>query len=826
MRVIWSWLKEFVDYEGSPEELTQGLTMSGVEAGSVERVGVEFEPIRVGEILEISPHPQADKLQVCTVSTGDEMKKIVCGAPNVARGQRVAVVPPDTMLPSRKRIEATEIRGVLSEGMICSAGELGFQDAQDGIWVLDETCEVGAPLSEAAGLSDYVFEVEVTPNRGDCLSILGIAREVASLQRIPLHPSKPRVLEHGTPVQELLEVAVETPALCPRYTARVIQGVEMGVSPLWMQWRLHHSGIRPINNVVDATNYVMHERGQPLHAFDLEKIRGGRIVVREWTGGAGESFWTLDNEERVPPESACMICDREGPVAIGGVMGGMNSEVDLKSTSIVLESAYFQPESVRRTARALGISTEASYRFERGVNPEGTPLALDRVAELIRRMAGGRTARGFADVCQTDLLEKRNIILRTPQIKRVLGMDLSIREVSEILLCLGLEATPIREQDHIAIQVPLHRPDLTREIDVIEEVARIHGYDRFPATLPSSGEIHFGPPSEWELLCRVGEVLSGAGLVEAVNLSFVSDRELSAQDPPEHDSPEEKPTDLSGGDANGGTVRLLNPMSQGAALLRPRLWPGLLKNAAANLNHNVQDVQIYEAGRVFLPRPESPSDPLPIEPLHIAALLNQGSERKTWTHKDQGRDFYDIKGILEHLFDSFGIKDVSFTPGSGRPFHPARSGTVWCKWGELKQEERVGEVGEIHPDILRSLDIAQPVFLFEIKADPLEDAMRRSPRFQPLPKFPASSRDLAVVVPQEVTMQELRRTILDAGSPLVRSAEAFDVHTGENIPAGNKSIAFALEYRSDERTLTGEEVAEVHDRIVAKLAGDFQAELR
>ncbi len=818
MRVIWSWLKEFVDFEGSPEELTQVLTMNGIESGNVEQVGMELEAILVGEILQVSPHPKSEKLHVCSVFNGLEKKTIVCGAPNIASGQRVPVIPPGTTLPSGKTIDATEIQGVHSDGMICSASELGFQDEQNGIWVLDENYEVGMSLSQAASLSDHVFEVEVTPNRGDCLSILGIAREVACNKRIPFFPAKTRISEQGEPLKDIIQVSVETPSLCPRYTARVIQDVKVGISPIQVQWRLHHSGIRPINSIVDATNYVMLERGQPLHAFDLEKIKTGKIIVRGWTGDGDETFRTLDNVERSPVRGACMIFDGAEPVAIGGIMGGMDSEVDFESTSILIESAHFQPESIRGTARSLGLSTEASYRFERGVNPGGTLTALDHVAKLIQQTAGGRAAQGFVDIHQTSLLKNQSVSLRIPQIERILGLNISISDISEILTSLGLELEPPAQgQDQISVQIPLHRPDLTREIDIIEEVARIYGYDRLPTTLPSFGKISFTTPSEWDLLCRVNEVLGGAGLVETINLSFV----------PDHDIPVGQMVDITGTETIQEAIRLLNPISQEATLLRPSLWPGLLKNVATNSNHNVQDIQIYEAGRVFLPRPsETTSDGQPIEPLHIAALMNRGNTRKLWAHKIQERDFFDIKGILEHLCSSFGIVDISFKPGSLGPFHPTRSATVYCKSEDMNQEEKIGEIGEIHPDLLRFFDISQPIYLFEIRAKPLRDTMRRYPRFHPLPKFPATSRDLAIIVRQEVSMQNLQCTILETGFPLVCSAEAFDVHTGDNIPEGSKSIAFALEYRSEERTLTGEEVSEVHARIITKLIDAYQAELR
>lgn len=802
MRVIWSWLKEFVEFEETPEELARSLTMNGIEVGTLESVGQEFESVRVGEILEVRPHPSADKLKLCRVSLGDETRTIVCGAPNVAEGQKVPIILPGGVLPDGKRIETAEIRGEVSDGMIGSAAELGFEDSSEDIWVLEEDSAVGASLAEAAGFLDSVLEVEVTPNRGDCLSVLGIAREVACCHRVPLHTPKPRVIEHGGAVKGLATVSVECPDLCPRYTARIVQGVTVQPSPIWMQWRLRTAGIRPINNVVDTTNYVMLERGQPLHAFDLEKLREGRIAVRRWTSEDG-TFTTLDEIERTPPEGACMICDGEGPVAIGGVMGGLDSEVHSGTRALLLESANFKPESIRRTSRALGLSTEASYRFERGVDPEGTPPALDRAAELIRRTAGGEVTRGIIDVYPNSA-EKKLVVLRTPQIKRVLGMELPIREVSDILLSLGMEVTVTEGQENVSIRIPSHRLDLSREIDIIEEVARIHGYDRFPMTLPTGGDIPFDSDSEWEFLRGVRSILSGAGLLEAVNLSLVSEE------------------DLNGANA----LQLRNPLSREGAYLRTNLWPTLLKNAASNMNQSVGEIRLFEVGRIFHPSPSSASEALPVEELRVACVLSHLRGRGLWTERNRKRDFYDIKGLLEYLLTSLGAHNARYQAGCGFPFHPDRSATVWLRRQASGEEQKLGEVGEIHPDVQRRLDMPQMVMLFEVSADPLRDAMPGVPSFRPLPRFPATSRDLAVVIRQDVKTDSIQRTILEAGAPWVREALLFDVHTGDPVPTGQKSVAFALLYRADDRTLTGEEVSRVHEGIVSRLSQEFGAHLR
>lgn len=809
MRLIWSWLQEFVEFEGTPEDLARALTLNGIEVGSVARVGGEFDSVRVGEILEVRPHPKADKLKLCRVSLGDGERTIVCGAPNVAGGLRVPVVLPGGALPDGRRIEAAPIRGKVSQGMICSAAELGFEDASGGVWVLEPETKVGAALAEAAGLSDYVLEAEVTPNRGDCLSVLGLAREVAACRKVPLHPRKPRVPEQGGPVRGATSVSVECPDLCPRYTARVVQDVTVGPSPIRMQWRLRTAGVRPINNVVDATNYVLLERGQPLHAFDMDKLRQRRIVVRKWAAGDG-AFTTLDGVERVPPEGACMICDGAGPVAVGGVMGGLESEVGPGTRAVLLESACFEPKSIRRTARALGLSTEASYRFERGVDPAGVPLALDRAAELIRLAAGGRVARGMVDVYPAPG-EKHKVILRTPQIKRVLGKEIPIREVSEILLSLGMEVAATEAHANISIRIPTHRPDLTREVDIIEEVARIYGYERFPSTLPPWGTAPSASSSEWEFLGRVRTLLCGAGFLEAVNLSFASAEDLSHP---------------AGPQGRVEALALRNPLSREGAHLRVSLWPGLVRNAASNMNRGVLDVRLFEVGRVFHPRPPSASEPLPIEEVRVAAVLSENPGRGLWAEGGRKRDFFDIKGVLETLLASLGIAGARSEPGCGHPFHPVRSAAVWLPGPSPGGEKKLGEVGEIHPDVQLALDMPQPVTLFEVSADLLRAAAPRAPVFRPLPRFPATTRDLAVVVGLDVRVESLQRLILEAGAPLIQGAILFDIHTGDPVPEGQKSVAFALVYRSEDRTLSGEEVNEAHQAIVSRLSQAYGARLR
>ncbi len=800
MQISLKWLEEFIQVDRPPAELAQALTMGGIEAAGLREVGGELDAVRVGEVQEIHDHPQAQKLSLCRVGLGNREISVVCGAPNVATGQKVAVILPGGRLPDGRLIEAAKIRGEVSEGMICSEAELGLNEDSEGILVLPPEMPPGSSLAQTLGLSDHLLEVEVTPNRGDCLSILGIAREVSALTGRPLRDASPSVLEEGPPAEDMAGVKVESPLHCPRYAARIVEGVSVGPSPPWLQWRLKTAGMRPINNVVDVTNLVMLERGQPLHAFDYERLREKRIVVRTSRSEDGP-FKTLDGLERTLDSSACMICDGVGPIAIGGVMGGAETEVSASTRTLLLEGAHFSAASIRKTARSLGLTTEASYRFERGVDPSGVPVALDRAADLIRELAGGRVARGRIDIYPSPI-QPVSIQLRTSQVKRVLGISLPAKTLGDYLGNLGLKVST-KEKGTLVARVPTHRPDLTQEVDLMEEVARLHGYDRFPKTLPPRHEAPVSRGSRRDFLMRVREVLAGVGLQEVINPSFVSERELGALGLPK-------------GHEDLGALRLRNPLSQDGALLRTSLVPGLLRDAALNFSRGIVDLRIFEVGTVFHPGEEGA---LPREEARVGGLLSGRAGPALWSEEKRERDFFDLKGTLETLTRSLRLPALRYRSPGAPYLDPRRSATL--DW----EGKVVGVAGEIHPALRQSLDLPQSVLLFELSAD-LQGTGLPIPSFEPLPRHPATTRDLSILVEEGTAAEEMMAAIREVGGEWLRGVTLFDLHVGAPIASGQKSLAFALTYRAEDRTLSGEEVNVCQEAIIAHLSKAFGARLR
>ena len=800
MQISLKWLQEFIQVNRPPAELAQALTMGGIEATGLREVGGEFDAVRVGEIQEIHHHPQAQKLSLCRVNLGNREISVVCGAPNVATGQKVAVILPGGRLPDGRLIEAAKIRGEVSEGMICSGAELGLNEDSEGILILPSEMSLGSPLAQALGLSDHLLEVEVTPNRGDCLSVLGIAREVSALTGRPLTDASPSVLEEGPPAEEMAGVSVECPLHCPRYAARIVEGVSIGPSPPWLQWRLKTAGMRPINNVVDVTNLVMLERGQPLHAFDYERLRERRIVVRTSRSEDG-SFKTLDGLERTLDSSACMICDGVGPIAIGGVMGGAETEVSASTRTLLLEGAHFSAASIRKTARSLGLTTEASYRFERGVDPSGVPVALDRAADLIRELARGQVARGRIDIYPSPI-QPASIQLRTSQVKRVLGISLPAKTLGRYLGHLGMEVST-KGKGILVARVPTHRPDLTQEVDLMEEVARLHGYDRFPKTLPSRHEAPVSRGSQRDFLMRVREILAGAGLQEVINSSFVSERELEILGLPK-------------GHGDLGALRLRNPLSQDGALLRTSLISGLLRDAALNFSRGIMDLRIFEVGTVFHPGEEGA---LPREEARVGGLLSGRAGPALWSEEKRERDFFDLKGTLENLTRSLRLPPLRYRSPGAPYLDPRRSATL--DW----EGKVVGVAGEIHPALRQRLDLPQSVLLFELSVD-LQGIGLPIPSFKPLPRHPATTRDLSILVEEGMAAEEIMVAIREVGGEWLREVTLFDLHLGAPILSGQKSLAFALTYRAEDRTLSGEEVNARQEAIIAHLSKTFGARLR
>ena len=797
MNVTLNWLKAYIDFEFSPSELADRLTMLGVEVESVKQLGAELEGVIVGSVTSIRPHPNADKLVLCQVDTGGtEDLQIVCGAPNVREGMLAPVATIGATLPIGLTIKRAKLRGETSQGMLCSEKELGLSEDAAGLMELPTETPLGTPLSEALGLDDVVFELEITPNRPDCLSLIGVAREIRAETGNPLKLPTVDLKESSINVRDLTSVTIDAPDLCPRYAARIIQDVKVAESPAWLQQRLESVGIGVINNIVDVTNFVLMEYGQPLHAFDYHKLTENRIVVRRATDS--EQITTLDEIERELTPEMLVIADAEKPVALAGIMGGYDSEITETTCDVLLESAYFNPSSVRATAKLLGISTEASYRFERGADPGVVLTALDRAAQLIAELAGGTICDGTVDVYpgQQPLTE---IQLRPERVNFVLGTALEAAEMAQILHRLGFDVDTTEEAYQVA--VPTFRSDVTREIDLIEEIARVHGYDNIPTTLPK-GDIPVPASNpKTEVGRRVKHFLLSAGMMEAVNYSFCDpncfDRiRLTADDPLRN------------------TLKLRNPLSPEMSVLRTTLTPGLLENAQHNRNHQIDTIALFEIGSVFVHDGEEK------EPQRVTGVLAGQIGEGVYSDPHRAPDFFDIKGLVEGMLEVCGVVDWTLQKTDVPTFHPGRNAEV------LLGDRRLGVFGEVHPEVLENYDLPYKAYLFEFDLEGLADATIFAKRFEPISIYPKVARDLAIVVDKEILSDMPTALIYTTGGDSIDSVRLFDVYEGEQVPEGKKSLAYTITYHSATETLTDKAVNALHDKVVKRLNRELGAELR
>ena len=776
MRVPLSWLREFTPFEVGADELARRLPIAGLQVEEVLRTGAGIEGVVVGRVLDIEEIPGATKIIWVTADAGDGPRGIACGARNFAKGDLVPVALPGAKLPNGMEIGRREMYGRTSDGMLCSAKELAIADDHSGIFVLPDDLKIGQDLREALALDDEILDIDITPNRPDLLSIVGVAREVAALYGLPLTVPEPSGHEDARAASEFATVSVEDAKGCPRYLARVITGISAGPSPWWMRRRLLACGQRPISASVDVTNYVLLERGHPLHAFDLAKLRGRAIIVRKPRRGE-ERFVTLDGVERQLTKDDVAICDAEGPVAIAGIMGGADSEVSDATTDILLEAAYFAPERIGRTARRLGLRTEASVRFERGADPEGVVAAAARAAQLLAEVAGGSIAHGAIDVYPKPLKTKA-IRLRVQRTNAFLGVTIPSDEMAGDLASLGCTIDS-QSRSMLRVTPPTFRPDLRTEVDLVEEVARRYSYDRIPLTLPASGRAG-GATREQTLRRLVRRLLLGSGLSESVTLSML---------PP-------KLPDILGLSADHEWRRglvIANPLSEEESVLRTSLVPGLLLAAAKNIARRNTSVGLFEIGTAFLPSDAE----LPDEPLR-AAWLFTGPASTGWHGPQREFDFFDAKGAMDRLIDGLGLSDVSYEAATIEPMHSGRCATVSLNGAP------VGYVAELHPRVGRALDLDARVAVAEVDLAPLLAAARESAPGE-LPRFPAVTRDLAVLVPEQTAAAEVEHVVRDAAGPLLEDVVVFDVYRGVE---GSVSLAFSLSFRDPQRTLTDTEVGE------------------
>jgi phenylalanyl-tRNA synthetase beta chain len=835
MKVSLRWLSDYVNITLPPADLAHRLTMAGVEVETIQRIGAEWdrEKVLVSQVTALAPHPNADRLQLVTVDYGQGSITMVTGAFNLAVGDKV----PLALAGARVRNEHSgrwewvtlkpgKIRGVLSEGMVCSPRELDLGEDHLGILILESDAPVGTPLVDYLG--DVILALEIK-GRWDCLCLLGVAREVNAIQQVQLHrPDSLRLPpddypEETTDVNDLVRIDIADPDLCPRYSATVLRGVKIGPSPRWLQERLLAVGLRPINNIVDVTNYVMWEWNQPLHAFDYDKIRGQRIIVRR--AGEWNSFCTLDGQGRDLTPEMLMIADAEGPVAVAGVMGGLESEVTEATTNILLESANFNPISIRRTARALRIPSEAQRRFEKGLAPEQTVPAVRRATKLMLELAGGTAARGVADAypCPPQRLP---ILLPVAEVERLLGLAYSAAEIGRVCAALGFQ-WQIENRQSVIVNPHYQRTDVTIPADLVEEVARLEGYDQLPATLLAGRppEPDLNPPRRWEELCR--DVLAAAGCTEILSYPLAS-REALARLAVEVSADEGPVAEIARRllDVSTPPLALANPLSPEYSVLRTSTVPALLDTLARNLRHQDRDVALFELGTCFLPRQAD----LPEERRVLAVVCGQYRRGLTWGSREEV-DFFQFKGLAEELFTRLGIAGVVYQPAAYPVFHPGRCALVAVREMVSKGKREspalpLGLLGEVHPLIRQRFDLGERVWLLVLDVERLLPLATGERQHVPLPKFPPVVQDIAVMVDAAVPAARVAETMRQAAGGILAGLQLFDVYQGEPIPAGKKSLAYSLTYQAPDRTLTDEEVARTRERIVQRLAKELSATLR
>ncbi len=800
MRVPLRWLAEWIDVPASAEELAERLTAGGLEVDSIEKIGPDLSALRVGLVVECGKHPNADRLSLCRVDVGSgEPIDIVCGAPNVAAGQKVAVALSGTQLPDGRTLERSKIRGVVSNGMICSAPELGLERDGGGILVLGAAAPVGAALSEVIPAGDAVLEIAIPANRGDCASLLGVAREVRALVggeiRLPAAPPMP-----ASAGSVGFQVSIDEPEACHLYVGRLVEGVRVGPSPDWLRSRLEAAGQRSVNCVVDVTNLVLLELGQPLHAFDAARLRGG--VVRVRSAVAGEPLVTLDGTDRRLVSDDLVIADGERSIALAGVLGGAETQVTADTTSILLESAHFAPERIRRTVRRLGITSEAAYRFERGVDREAVERAADRAVRLLEEVAGGHAVGAPLTARGTPAPATRTIDLDPERVNRLLGTAFSRAEIVSLLARVDVRADA--EDARLRCTLPSHRNDLHLQQDLIEEIVRVHGCDRLPATLPVVQLAPVELPPLRRLAGRARDAFTAAGLHESIGLSFCSEDDLDR-------------LGLTPGDPRRSVVRIANPISEEQGLLRSSLVPSLLRAARDNLAHRVDRVRIFEVSRVFFDRG---ADVLPDEPLRVTGVVVRGERTSLWEPTSPPPLFFEAKGIAERVLRDLG-RSAEFRAGTAEPFlHPGAASEI------AVSGRSVGHVGELHPEAARRFEIELPCAVIDLDLEALASLPEQEGQYREISQQPPVRRDLAVLVDRGVAAGEVLEAIRkSAGRDLV-SLDLFDRYEGKGVPEGRVSLAFRLVFQRLERAFTDAEIAKTMERVVGMLTHRFGGELR
>ena len=799
MKVSLNWLSDYIDIDDlSVDEIVDKLTTSGLEVEEVIDEAKNFENIVVGLVKEVNKHPNADRLSVCTVTDGEQDYQVICGAPNVAPGQKTAFAKVGAYLPSIDiTLKKVKIRGVESYGMLCAEDELGLSDDHEGIMVLNEDAPTGAPLSEVLNKNDVILDIAITPNRADALSHIGIARDIAALFNKKLKIPEVNLMESETDIKDFTKILIENKKDCPRYVAKVISNVTIKESPEWLKRRLTAVGLRPINNVVDATNYVLYELGQPLHAFDLDKLSGKTIIVKNVE--EGYKFTTLDSKEREMKSTDLMICDAEKPVAIAGVMGGENSEVSNDTKNILIESAYFNPSAIRKTAKRLGLSTDASYRFERGCNPEITVFAAERVAALIQEIGGGEIAKGTIDV-YPDEIKRPVISLRFSRLNRILGFEIEPEKVKRIFEALEFDFSE-STGEKITVEIPLFRHDLEREIDLIEEVARIYGFDKIP--LIENIQVALEKKiDQTSFNGKIRNYLTALGFYEIVTNSLLNEDTAKYF---------------------GNAIPVLNPQSIEMTHARTSLIPGILSTIERNIRVKEKNLKLFEIGHTFEKKTEKEIESFDdIEELDKLTFAVTGKrEVDVWYSKDTEFDFYDVVGATDELFRKIGVENKLTDE-----YFLESDNVFEFRLVKKYKGQNVATGGKLKGDLLKKFDVNQDVYLFDVNLDALRSVKTDPVKFEELLKFPKVVRDFAFIFDKDILYETVVKEIYKSSSKLLKKIKLFDIFESESLGRDKKSMAFQLEYYDENRTLTEEEIEKEFWKTIEHIKKKLNGELR
>lgn len=810
MQVSIKWLKDYIDFTETPEQLADKLTMAGIPVENVVDPGEGLEKVVTGRIEKLEPHQNSDHLQICTMNVGlAENIIIVTGAQNVAEGQVVPVAMVGAHLPNGMKISKGKLRGVASNGMLCSAQELKLdleklpEEQKTGIFILPSDTPVGIPAKDVLGLNDVVLEFELTANRADCFSVFGLVREIAAITSNKPHFPEIKVNEDdNTKLNDIFSVEIADPDLCSRFSTRMLKNVKIGPSPEWMQQRLEGAGIRSINNVVDVTNFVMIELGHPMHAYDYDKITGKKLIARRAI--EGEELHTLDDTSRKAKGEMLVIADSEKAAGLAGIMGGFETEITDTTTTVVLESADFYGPCIRRTARACGLSSEASGRFERGVDSETTIKALDRAAQLLQEMGACTVCEGIVDVYPNP--KQANYVTFTPeQINNHLGTNIAKDVMLNIITSVGFDVTK-DENDEITVKVPSWRNDVTCMADISEEIARLHGFDKIKSTLPNGVSMQGTQSAKQTFIDKVKASLSSQGLYETISFALTNEETFNKLNIPQ-DSPLRK------------AVPIMNPLSDEYPLVRTTLLSSIFDNLARNLARKNDDVALFEVGSVFFPK-ALPVTELPDEVVKIAGAITGRRNAQGWNQANDMVDFYDAKGIIEELLADLRVTRYTVEAGTHYAMHPGKTALF------KKGRDVIATVGEVHPAVLSAYGITKPVYIFELDATTVMKYMAKDLKYKALPKYPATSRDLAMLVDVDVNAADIEKAMTKAAGQNLTQITLFDVYTGKQVEEGKKSLAFSLTFQSNDKTLTDAEIDPAIEKIVAKLQKDFNANLR